>query len=125
MMSFCCDSRMDRCDAEMVGSGGKSVFTADASFDFATDEGSVSGSNSAFRIRASFADSDVLIRSTTISGGAMEEYRRCVQDFRGEIQLIRKGMDDCETLGGRLISFDVGLISLGMKVGLGLGVTVP
>lgn len=50
----------------MVGSGGKVVSTADASFDFATDEGSVSGSNSAFRIRASFADSDVLIVSTAI-----------------------------------------------------------
>lgn len=39
---------------------------ADASFDFATDEGSVSGSNRAFKMRASFADSDVLTVSTAM-----------------------------------------------------------
>jgi hypothetical protein len=66
MMSFCCASRVDSCDEEMVGCGGSVVSMADASFDFATDDGSVSGSNSAFRIRASFDDSEVLIVSTAI-----------------------------------------------------------
>lgn len=49
-----------------MGCDGNVVSTADASFDFATDEGSVSGSKSAFNMRASFADSDVLIVSTAI-----------------------------------------------------------
>lgn len=66
MMPFCCVSRMDSCDEEMVGCGGNVVSMADASFDFATDDGSVSGSKSAFNMRASFADSDVLIVSTAI-----------------------------------------------------------
>src|SRR5690242_14617856 len=102
MMSFCFVSRIDRCDAEIVGSGGKVVSTADASFDFATDEGSVSGSNSAFRIRASFADSDVLIVSMAsfIRCLRSEEDRGRFQDFRGGVQLIRERMNGCERLRG-------------------------
>jgi hypothetical protein len=40
----------------MFGCAGREASTADASFDFATDEGRVSGSKSALRTRASLAD---------------------------------------------------------------------
>src|SRR4051812_40048197 len=55
-ISFCWASRVDNWEAEMFGCGGSAVSIADASFDFATDDGRVSGSNRAFRTRASFAD---------------------------------------------------------------------
>ena len=57
---------MESCEEEIVGSAGSVVSIADASFDFATDDGSVSGSKSAFNMRASFADNDVLIVSTAM-----------------------------------------------------------
>lgn len=66
MIWFCCVSRVESCAAEMVGCGGNELSTADASFDLATDDGSVSGSKSAFRMRASFADKEVFIVSTAI-----------------------------------------------------------
>jgi hypothetical protein len=66
MMSFCCVSRMASWDEEMLGWGGNVVSIADASFDFAADDGSVSGSKSAFNMRVSFAESDVLIVSTAM-----------------------------------------------------------
>lgn len=66
MMLFCCVSRFDNWDVVMVGCGGSAVSIADASFDFAAEDGSVSGSNSAFNMRASFADNEVLIVSTAI-----------------------------------------------------------
>jgi hypothetical protein len=40
----------------MLGCGGREVSIAVASFDFATDDGSVSGSKRAFNTRASFAE---------------------------------------------------------------------
>lgn len=70
-MSFCCVSRVDSCEEEMVVCGGNVVSMADASFDFATDDGSVSGSNSAFNMRASFADNEVLIVSTAIEASVL------------------------------------------------------
>lgn len=66
MMSFCCVSKTESRDVEIVGCDGSVVSIVDASFDFATDDGSVSGSNSAFNMRASFADNDVLIVSTAM-----------------------------------------------------------
>lgn len=65
-MSFCCVSSSDNCESEMVEWEGSVASMADASFDFATEEGSVSGSKSAFKMRASFAESDVLMVSTAI-----------------------------------------------------------
>jgi hypothetical protein len=56
-ISFCWASRVDSCDVGMCGCGGNEVSIADASCDFATDEGRVSGSKSALRTRASFAES--------------------------------------------------------------------
>lgn len=50
----------------MLGWGGREAFIAAESFDFATDEGSVSGSKRAFRMRASFADRVVLGTSIAI-----------------------------------------------------------
>lgn len=50
----------------MLGCGGREAFIAAESFDFATDEGSVSGSKRAFRMRASFADRVVLGTSIAI-----------------------------------------------------------
>lgn len=58
-MSFCCASNVDSSEAAMFGCGGNVLSIAEASFDFATDEGRVSGSKRAFRTRASFADSVV------------------------------------------------------------------
>ena len=55
-MSFCCASSVDSSEADMFGCGGNVVSIAVASFDFATDDGRVSGSKSAFRTRASLAD---------------------------------------------------------------------
>ena len=49
-----------------MGCGGNESSIAVASFDLATDDGSVSGSKSAFRMRASFADNDVLTVSTAM-----------------------------------------------------------
>ena len=71
-MSFCCVSSMDSCDKGMVGCGDNVLSMAEASFDFATDDGSVSGSKSAFNTRASFADNDVFIVSTAIVAGVEE-----------------------------------------------------
>lgn len=65
-MSFCCVSSSDSCESEMVGWEGSVASMADASFDFATEDGSVSGSKSAFKMRASFAESDVLMVSPAI-----------------------------------------------------------
>jgi hypothetical protein len=50
----------------MVGWEGSVASMEDVSFDFATEDGSVSGSKSAFKMRASFAESDVLMVSTAI-----------------------------------------------------------
>lgn len=55
-MSFCCFSRMDNLEVDMLACGGSDVSITVASFDLATDEGRVSGSKSAFRTRASFAE---------------------------------------------------------------------
>jgi hypothetical protein len=65
-MSLCSVSRIDSCEEEMVGCGGNEASIDDASLDFATDDGRVSGSKSAFKIRASLADSEVLAVSTAI-----------------------------------------------------------
>lgn len=61
----------------MVGCGGNAASMADASFNFATDDGSVSGSKSAFSIRASLADSDVLIVSTAMVLNCAKSRSQC------------------------------------------------
>ena len=58
--SFCCASRVDSCADGMLGCAGNEASIAAVSLDLATDEGSVSGSKSAFKMRASFADRVVL-----------------------------------------------------------------
>lgn len=58
--SFCWASSMESCDAEMVACEGRESSIVEAVFEAATDEGSVSGSKSAFSILASFAESAVL-----------------------------------------------------------------
>ena len=78
IMSFCCVSKIESCDDEMAGCGGNVVSMAAASFDFATDDGSVSGSKSAFRMRASFADNEVLIVSIAIVTDAKKRQSRNV-----------------------------------------------
>lgn len=55
-MSFCRASRLESSETVMLGWAGSDGSIAAASFDFATDDGRVSGSKSAFRTRASFAD---------------------------------------------------------------------
>lgn len=55
-ISICRFSRVDNLEADMLACGGSDASTVVESFDFATDEGSVSGSKSAFKTRASFAE---------------------------------------------------------------------
>ena len=57
--SFCWFSRVDSCDDGMVGCEGRESSIVEVDFDAATEDGSVSGSNSAFKILASFAESVV------------------------------------------------------------------
>lgn len=54
-ISFCWFSRVGSCDEDMLGCGGREASIAAASLDLATDEGSVSGSKSASKMRLSFA----------------------------------------------------------------------
>ena len=61
----------------MLGWGGSEAFIAAESFDLATDEGRVSGSKRALRIRASFADKVVLGTSMAIlDGGVCSRFLR-------------------------------------------------
>jgi hypothetical protein len=53
-------SKVDSCGGVMVGCAGRESSIVDLDFDAATEDGSVSGSKSAFRILASFAESVVL-----------------------------------------------------------------
>lgn len=65
-ISFCWASSMESWEDGMLGCEGRLESTAEASFERATEEGRVSGSKSAFRMRASFALSVVLGRVTAM-----------------------------------------------------------
>jgi hypothetical protein len=68
----------------MLGCGGSDVSTADAFLDFATDDGRVSGSKSAFRTRASFAERDGGRGAVVILAlYALRQWYRPVQDISG------------------------------------------
>jgi hypothetical protein len=69
----------------MLGCGGKAESIADASFDFATDDGRVSGSNSALRTRVSLAES---VEADAISdniAGLVERVTRFVEVLDGDL----------------------------------------
>lgn len=53
-ISFCWSSRADSWIEEMLGCGGNEGSIEEASFDLATEEGRVSGSKRAFKMRLSF-----------------------------------------------------------------------
>lgn len=57
--SFCCASRVDSCEGEIDGCEGKESSIVEVDLEAATEDGRVSGSNSAFNILLSLAESVV------------------------------------------------------------------
>lgn len=62
--SFCRVSSVEICEEGILGCEGKDASIIERSFERDIDEGRVSGSKRAFRIRVSFAERDVLGRET-------------------------------------------------------------
>jgi hypothetical protein len=83
MISLCCRSSDVSCEVEMLGwAGSDGSIDDEVSFCWATEEGSVSGSNNALRMRASFADKVVL---------GMEIVMVVLDVFAGEMSLGDSG----------------------------------